>query len=399
MPDQSVTNTLNPIMNTYSRFPITLVSGEGSFVWTEEGTKYLDYSSGIATCNLGHCPEPVKAKLHEQIDSLWHCSNLYHIPVQKTLAEKLTAISCFDQVFFCNSGAEANEAAIKLAKKYANDQEKLTDPQIVSFSQSFHGRTGTTMAATAQSKIHEGFAPLTPGFTYLPFNGPSSLDNLTELQPAAVIIELVQGEGGVRPADKGWIQQLAALCRKHDSLLIIDEIQTGIGRTGSMFAYEQYGIEPDIVTLAKGLGSGFPVAAMLAKGTASEAFQPGTHGSTFGGNPLAMTAALATLETIEEENILANVSALSEQLYSHLKTLQQQFPVIEDVRGAGLLAGIQFKNGAKPVMQALQKKQVLCLLAGPDVLRILPPLTTTEDELALFITHLKETLNEQEDAS
>src|SRR5699024_8617833 len=284
----------DPIMNTYGRFPITLVKGKGSYVWDEDGKKYLDYSSGIATCNLGHVPDAVESAVQEQLSELWHCSNLYHIPAQEKLAKALVEHSCGDQVFFCNSGAEANEAAIKIAKKYGHEVLKQDSPLIITFNNSFHGRTMATLSATGQEKIQNGFAPLTPGFAYLPFNEESALEELVEKQPAAVLLELVQGEGGVIPADAAWVKKLATICKENYILLMIDEIQTGMGRTGKLFAYEHYGIEPDVISLAKGLGSGFAIGAIVAKQHVSNVFSAGTHGSTFGGNPLASTAGVAT---------------------------------------------------------------------------------------------------------
>ncbi|MCR6110837.1 acetylornithine transaminase [Bacillus sp. A301a_S52] len=399
MPDTASINKLSAVMSTYSRFPITVTKGKGSYMWDDVGEKYLDYTSGIATCNLGHCPDSVQLALHEQVDQLWHSSNLYHIPQQTQLAEKLTAVSCFDQAFFCNSGAEANEAAIKLAKKYAHDHQLTHKNQIVSFTSSFHGRTGTTMAATAQSKIHQGFAPLTPGFHYCEFNDQEAIEGIDYDTTIAVILELIQGEGGVRQANKEWVQTLVANCKKHNVLVIIDEIQTGMGRTGSLFAYEHYDIEPDIITLAKGLGSGIPVGAMLAKQHVSQSFQPGTHGSTFGGNPLAMTAGIATLNTLTTDHILANVVQLSSTLFKELEEMKKSIDQIEEVRGLGFLIGIKFSHEVSPLVKKLRDKNILCLIAGPKVLRILPPLNTTETEMKTFISALKNILTDQEDAS
>ncbi|MBP1970130.1 acetylornithine aminotransferase [Virgibacillus natechei] len=396
MSETVTTPTTSAVMNTYGRFPITLVKGKGSYVWDDNDEKFLDYTSGIATCNLGHVPEQVKSKVMEQLDTLWHCSNLYDIPSQQELATVLAENSCFDKVFFCNSGAEANESAIKIAKKYAKDKGHSKKTEFVTFHNSFHGRTGTTMAATGQEKIQQGFTPLTPGFRYLPFNDANALAQINDQQTTAVILELVQGEGGVYPAEQAWIKQLEALCKKEDILLIIDEIQTGIGRTGTLFAYEQYGIEPDVITVAKGLGSGFPVGAMLAKEAVANSFQPGTHGSTFGGNPLAMSAGLATIDTILSEDILPEVSAKGLWLTSKLEELQQEFSSIEQVRGLGLLIGIQLSTDAKVLISECRKRGLLVLPAGANVLRVLPPLTTTYEELERFVDTLKQILTELE---
>ncbi|GAE92134.1 acetylornithine aminotransferase [Gracilibacillus boraciitolerans JCM 21714] len=256
--------------------PITLVEGKGgSYVWDDQGKKYLDYSSGIATCNLGHVPEVVEKAVQEQLSKLWHCSNLYHIPNQEKLAQVLTENSCGDQVFFCNSGAEANEAAIKIAKKYGHDVLEQDSPLIVTFKNSFHGRTMATLSATGQQKIQKGFTPLMPGFDYLPFNDKKALEQLKEKKPVAVLLELVQGEGGVIPADSEWVKQLESICKEQNILLMVDEIQTGMGRTGTLFCYQHYGIEPDVISLAKGgLGSGFPIGAIIAKEHVAKVFSP-----------------------------------------------------------------------------------------------------------------------------
>lgn len=380
----------NNLMHTYNRFPISLVKGKGSYVWNEKGEKFLDYTSGIATCNLGHVPDQVQQKLKEQVDTLWHCSNLYAIPSQVSLAAVLAKNSCMDQVFFANSGAEANEAAIKIAKKYAKDSGHPERTEIVTFKNSFHGRTSATLAATGQKKIQEGFTPLTPGFRYLPFNDYESLKQINNEKTTAVLLELVQGEGGVHPADKQWVSELADLCKAADILLMIDEIQTGIGRTGTLFAYQQYGVEPDVITLAKGLGSGFPVGAMLAKEHAAKSFQPGSHGSTFGGNPLAMTAALATLEEILGHNLLSDVCEKAEWLRNELETVKQNFSCIKEVRGTGFLIGVEFYNEAGSLISSFREKGILVLAAGAKVLRILPPLTTSQEELEIFTDTFKE---------
>lgn len=388
--------TTSAVMNTYGRFPVTLVKGKGSNVWDDNGQKFLDYTSGIATCNLGHVPDDVNRKVKEQLDTLWHCSNLYNIPPQQELATVLTENSCFDQVFFCNSGAEANEAAIKIAKKYAIDKGESEKTEIVTFTNSFHGRTGATMAATGQEKIHQGFTPLTPGFRYLPLNDFDALTQINDGKTTAVLLELVQGEGGVHPAGLAWISELAALCKKEDILLMIDEIQTGIGRTGTLFAYEQFGIEPDVITSAKALASGLPVGAMLAKESVAQSFQPGSHGSTFGGNPLVMSAGLATMEAIMHENILSGVTEKAKWLSGKLEELKQEFSNIEEVRELGLLIGIQMTDEVASWISAFREKGILVLAAGSNTIRILPPLTTTKEELEHFIQTFKQLLMEKE---
>ncbi|MBT2733975.1 acetylornithine transaminase [Bacillus sp. ISL-7] len=388
----SINNSISlasPVMATYSRFPVTVVKGKGSYVWDEKGTQYLDFTSGIATCNLGHVPDVVKEALEEQLQNLWHCSNLYNIPNQQQLAALLTANSCGDQVFFCNSGAEANEAAIKLARRYANKVKGKESPEIVTFQQSFHGRTLATLSATGQEKIQQGFFPLVSGFNYLPFNDEEALELLYTLEPAAVLLELVQGEGGVIPANQEWVSKLAKICQEREILLMVDEIQTGIGRTGTLFAYEQYGIEPDVISIAKGLGSGFPIGAIIAKEEAAKGFDPGSHGSTFGGNPLATVAGLATVTHITESNLLNNANEISGYLDKKLQELKEKYSFIKDIRGLGLLKGMVVETNALGIVQKAIENHLLILTAGPNVVRILPPLTVTKEEINEFIKALE----------
>jgi len=378
-------------MATYTRFPVTVVKGKGSYVWDDQGEQYLDFTSGIATCNLGHVPDVVKEKLEDQLQNLWHCSNLYNIPNQQKLAALLTANSCGDQVFFCNSGAEANEAAIKLARRYANKVKGIEAPEIVTFQQSFHGRTLATLSATGQEKIQQGFYPLVTGFTYLPFNDEEALELLYTIEPAAVLLELVQGEGGVIPANQEWVNKLAKICKERDILLMVDEIQTGIGRTGTLFAYEQYSIEPDVISIAKGLGSGFPIGAIIAKEEAAKGFDPGSHGSTFGGNPLATAAGVATVTHIKDTNILKQANEMASYLDKKLHVLKEKYSFIEDIRGLGLLKGIVVETNALEIVQKAITNQLLILTAGPNVVRILPPLTVTKEEINEFIKALEKT--------
>ncbi|WP_347550172.1 acetylornithine transaminase [Pseudalkalibacillus hwajinpoensis] len=374
-------STQTSIMKTYNRLPITAIKGEGSFLYDENGTEFLDFTSGIATCNLGHQPESVKKKVTEQLDLLWHCSNLYHIPKQQELADLLTDKSSFDEVFFCNSGTEANEAAIKLVRKWSGKDS------IVTFTKSFHGRTLGSLSATAQPNLQEGFGSMLEGFYYFPYNEFDSLAKIEELKPAAVMFELVQGEGGVRQADKEWIAQLVKICQANNILLVVDEVQTGIGRTGTLFAHEQYDFEPDIMTLAKGLGSGFPIGAMLAKGSIAKAFGPGAHGSTFGGNPLASSAAVETVK--EVSSLLKHVNSTSDYLIKELQHLAEHHSSISEVRGLGLLIGVEVKEAASYVTK-LRDKGVLVLTAGPTVIRILPPLNVSHQEANQFLSVLTE---------
>ncbi|GAV20147.1 acetylornithine/N-succinyldiaminopimelate aminotransferase [Mariprofundus micogutta] len=367
-------------MNTYARFPLTLVKGKGTRVWDDAGHAYLDFISGIAVNTLGHGHQAMVEALSDQAETMLHCSNLFHIPKQQQLAEKLVALSGLGSAFFCNSGAEANEAAIKLARKFHYDRDS-SRRTIITATQSFHGRLLSTLTATGQDKVKVGFDPLPPGFTHVPLNDIQALKEAVTSQTAAILLEPLQGEGGVNVADATYLQAVRQLCDEHGILLMLDEVQTGIGRTGSMFAFEQAGITPDILTLAKGLGSGVPIGAMLASETVAASFGPGTHGSTFGGNPLSCSAALTVLEVIESEALLDNVEKRGEQLKSGLLALQQRFPVIQDVRGQGLLVGAELSVEAAPFVIAARDEGLMVLLAGPNVLRFLPPLNVSEDEI------------------
>jgi acetylornithine/N-succinyldiaminopimelate aminotransferase len=391
MVQKTSVSSISPVMATYGRFPVTLVKGKGSYVWNDQGTQFLDFTSGIATCNLGHVPDVVKTKLEEQLQNLWHCSNLYNIPNQEKLAGLLTANSCGDQVFFCNSGAEANEAAIKLARRYSQKVKGTDSFEVITFQQSFHGRTLATLSATGQEKIQQGFFPLVPGFRYLPFNDEDALEQLINLKPAAVLLELVQGEGGVIPARTDWVKKLESICEENEILLMVDEIQTGIGRTGTLFAYEQYGISPDVISIAKGLGSGFPIGALIAKEKVAKGFEPGTHGSTFGGNPLATAAGLATIEHIVESNLLTQVNEIAGYMEEKLSVLKEKYSFIKEIRGKGLLIGIEVDTNALEIVQKAIEHQLLLLTAGANVVRILPPLTVLKEEIHEFVEKLEKT--------
>ncbi|MBU9714029.1 aspartate aminotransferase family protein [Evansella tamaricis] len=388
-------NQWNPIMGTYQRYPLTLVKGKGSYVWDDKGKKYLDFTSGIATCNLGHVPDAVKKAVASQLEDLWHCSNLYDIPAQQKLAGKIVEHSFGDQVFFCNSGAEANEGAIKLARRYAQKVKGTNAFEIVTFQKSFHGRTLATLSATGQAKIQDGFSPLVGGFRYLPYNDFEALEHLVHSETCAVLLELVQGEGGVVSADYEWLINLSDLCKEKEILFMVDEVQTGIGRTGKLFAYENYGVEPDVMTIAKGLGSGIPIGALVAKGHVAAAFEAGTHGSTFGGNPIASTAGFETLNYLLTKGVLEAAKGLGEYLGQRLWDLLRRFPKqIKEVRGLGLLRGLYINGEAKDIITKARGKQVLLLPAGPDVVRILPPLTATVQEVDVLIGVLEEILAE-----
>jgi acetylornithine/N-succinyldiaminopimelate aminotransferase len=366
---------------TYARYPITFVKGEGSRLWDDKGKEYIDLMSGISVTNLGHAPKQVKEKLIAQLDQLWHTSNLFHIPNQEKFAKLLTDNSCADAVFFCSTGAEANEAAIKLARRYSQKVKKSERYEIITFQMSFHGRTLATLTATGQDKVKEGFHPLPDGFVYADYNDIESVKSLLSDKTCAIMLELVQGEGGVLPVDPAFIQQVAELCKQEDLLLILDEIQTGMGRTGKLFAYEHYGIEPDIFTLAKGLGSGFPIGAMLGKAKLTEAFNAGSHGSTFGGTPIATAAGIATLETILGENLVERAAELGQFA---LETLQSQLagnPLVQEVRGQGMLIGIACTQPISEVVSEIHKQGVMVITAGPNVIRLAPSLAIPKEDL------------------
>lgn len=369
----------------YKRWELEIVEGKGAKVIDANGTEYLDFVSGIAVCNLGHCHPAVVEAVQAQLQKLWHVSNLFENSLQEEVASLLVANSDGQRVFFCNSGAEANEAAIKLARKYTGKSKILT------FHQSFHGRTFATMTATGQEKIHSGFGPLLPTFAYLPFNDAAALEQAMDHEVAAVMVEAVQGEGGVTPAQAEFLQAAEKLCKQYGALLIIDEVQTGIGRTGKAFAYQHYGISPDIITVAKGLGNGIPVGALVGKEELADTFSAGTHGTTFGGNMIAMSAAKAVLENVMQPEFLENVT---EKAAYFMDLLQEaaSLPVVKEVRGKGLMIGIECNIEAAPFVTELQKKGLLVLVAGPNVVRLLPPLTVTREELETAASLIKEVL-------
>lgn len=371
----------NALFPTYARFPLTLVRGEGSRVWDDQGNEYLDFASGLAVNNLGHAPERVKEALIRQLDELWHVSNLFHIPQQQQLARLLMDNSCADAVFFCNSGAEANEAAIKLARRYHRKMLGNGRHEIITFRQSFHGRTLATLTATGQDKVKDGFDPLPAGFVYAPYNDAAQLESFINDRTCAIMLEFVQGEGGVVPADPAFVREIARLCDIHGLLLIADEIQTGMGRTGTLFAYQQYEVEPDIITLAKGIASGFPMGAMLGKAKLAEAFGPGAHASTFGGNPLACAAAVATVETMLAQNLPERAGVMGEKAMRMLEEALADHPFVREIRGLGLLIGIACAGPVADLIADIHREGLLVVSAGPNVIRLLPNLLVSEEEL------------------
>ncbi|WP_028593772.1 acetylornithine transaminase [Paenibacillus assamensis] len=380
---------------TYNRYPITLVKGEGSRLWDENGREYLDFMSGLAVTNLGHVPEQVKARLTEQLDALWHVSNLFHIPQQEQAAKLLTEHSCADAVFFCNSGAEANEAAIKLARRYHQKIANTGRYEVITFEQSFHGRTLATLTATGQDKVKDGFTPLPEGFRYAPYNDIQALEAAITDKTCAIMLEMVQAEGGVIPITAEFAEGVANLCTVHGLLLIIDEVQTGVGRTGRWFAHEHFGLKPDIFTVAKGLGSGFPVGAMLAKQYLRDAFGPGTHGTTFGGTPIAMAAVLGTLETHIEERIPERVAEISSYLLAQLHQKLGAHPKVKVIRGMGLIVGIEYDGAAGEMIAQMHQEGLLVVPAGPNVIRLLPSLRVTKEEINAAVAIIERVLTEQ----
>ena len=383
------------VMTTYGRFPLALERGQGCRVWDTEGREYLDFVAGIATCTLGHAHPALVAAVTRQIQTLHHVSNLYYIPVQGELAKWLTEHSCTDRAFFCNSGAEANEGAIKLARKYAHEKLNIANPVILTAHASFHGRTMATITATGQPKYHKGFSPLMPGFHYVPYNDIEGLESAiaeldsNERQVAAILLEALQGEGGVRPGDIAYFQRVREICDEKGILLILDEVQVGMARTGKMWGYENLGIEPDIFTSAKGLGGGIPIGAMLCK-SFCDVFEPGSHASTFGGNPFVCAVALEVCQTIEAESILANVQERGEQLREGLRAIATKYPhLIAEVRGWGLINGMELKAEIEltsiELVNAAIEQGLLLVPAGPKVVRFVPPLIVTAAEVDLAL--------------
>ncbi|MFN6558886.1 MAG: aspartate aminotransferase family protein [Nostoc sp. ChiSLP01] len=379
------------VMHTYGRFPLALERGAGCRVWDTQGREYLDFVAGIATCTLGHAHPVMVEAVTRQIQKLHHVSNLYYIPEQGELAKWLVEHSCADRVFFCNSGAEANEAAIKLARKYAHTVLDIEKPIILTANASFHGRTLATITATGQPKYQKHFDPLMPGFHYVNYNDINSVEvAVSELDEgdyrvAAILIEPLQGEGGVRPGDIAYFQKLRQICDETGILLIFDEVQVGMGRSGKFWGYEHLGVEPDIFTSAKGLGGGIPIGAMMSK-KFCDVFQPGEHASTFGGNPFVCGVALSVCQTLERENILQNVEDRGEQLRTGLKAIAAKYPHhISEVRGWGLINGLELRSEvaltAADVVNAAINEGLLLVPAGPKVIRFVPPLIVTEAEV------------------
>ncbi|AMX04079.1 acetylornithine aminotransferase [Microbulbifer thermotolerans] len=370
-------------MQNYGDRTLTLVRGEGNYVWDDAGQRYLDAIAGIAVCGLGHCHPAVTEALHDQARTLLHVSNLYNIPAQEQLADRLVYLSGMDNVFFSNSGAEANEAAIKLARRLGNERGYAV-PKIVVMEGAFHGRTLATLTATGNEKVQQGFAPLPEGFLRAPFDDPDAINQLAAEHPdiVAVLVEPVQGEGGIRVPAHDYLNRLRNLCDKHDWLLMLDEIQTGNGRSGKLFAYQHNDILPDVVTTAKGLGNGVPIGACLARGKAARLFTAGSHGSTFGGNPLACRAALAVLDTLENQWLIERAEKLGARLLQQLRQQLAGCDAVVDIRGLGLLVGVALDRPCGEIVEMARAEGILINVTAGNVVRLLPPLTLTDDECA-----------------
>ncbi len=370
-------------MNTFGdRTPVCFDYGKGIKLWDANGQKYFDFLGGIAVNILGHAHPALVRAICKQAEKLIHCSSLYYIKTQAKLAKVLAENSCTNRVFFCNSGAEANEGAIKLARLYYRKKGIDNKYEIITLKKSFHGRTMTTLSATGQEKYQKPLTPLTPGFKHVEINNINELENEISENTCAVMLEPIQGESGVNPLSVEFMKGVRRLCDEKDLLLVLDEIQTGIGRTGKLFGYEHFGIEPDIFTLAKALGGGFPIGAVCAKEEAAAAFEPGDHGSTFGGNPLACAAALSVMETIEKEELLANCTKMGEYFFEKLEGLKDKHSLIGEIRGKGLMIGIELnEERAATVKDKCLKQGYLVGSVGTGIIRMLPPLIVTKKNI------------------
>jgi acetylornithine/N-succinyldiaminopimelate aminotransferase len=370
------------LLQNYKQQPIVLERGQGARVWDADGRQYLDLLGGIATCALGHCHPEVVAAVKAQVDKLWHVSNVFYSEPQIELAAQLTGLSGLPRAFFCNSGAEANEALLKLARKAMKDRGKPERFEVLTFENSFHGRTLATVTATGQAKYQKGFEPLPAGFKHVPYGDLEATRNAVGPQTAAILVEPIQGEGGVRTAPAGFLKALRALCDEHGILLMVDEVQTGLGRTGKMFGYQHEGIQPDAISLAKSLGNGLPIGAMLCSEELGKSLPTGTHGSTFGGNLVAATAANTVVRIVSRPETLRDVAEKGEYFIARARELQQRLPtLIKDVRGKGMLLGIELNQEVAPLVSKLREAGLLVNAAGEKTVRFAPPYTVTREEL------------------
>ena len=369
------------VMNTYARLPVSFSRGEGAWLWDNEGNRYLDGLSGIAVNTLGHAHPRYTAALTAQIGKLIHCSNVYRVEGQELLADRLCNLSAMQEVFFCNSGCEANEAAIKLARMYGH-KKGIENPSIIVMEKAFHGRTLATLSATGNRKVQAGFEPLVTGFVRVPYNDLEAIRQVAQHNSSvvAILVEPIQGEGGIRQGDISYMQELRRICDGQDWLLMLDEVQCGMGRTGKWFAYQHAGILPDVMTLAKGLGSGIPIGACLASGKASGIFGPGNHGSTFGGNPLACTAGLETLNILEEDGLLPHAEKLGGLICRNLESGLQGVKGVVEIRGQGLMIGVELAKPCGDIVKQALARGLLINVTADNVIRLLPPLVMTEAE-------------------
>ena len=384
------------MFQTYGRFPITLVKGDGCRLWDDEGREYLDFVAGIAVCSLGHSSPLVRRVLEEQAGKLIHVSNLYYTEPQTDLAQLLVENSFADRVFFCNSGAESNEAAIKLARKYSMEKFGPDRHVIISMRNSFHGRTMATLSATGQEKIRTGYDPLLQGFRFVPFNDIKALEASMGEDVCAVMMEPIQGEGGVVCPDPGYLEKVRALCNEKGMALIFDEVQVGMGRTGKLFAHEHYGVTPDIMTLAKALGNGLPIGAMLSTEELARAFGPGSHATTFGGTPLATAVSKAVLKSLLDDGWVLNAKNMGEYFKAGLNRLSDKYDLIKDVRGLGLIIGVELDVPGAPVVEVCRQKGFLIICAQEKVLRFVPPLIVKKEEIDLLLEALDNIFNDME---
>ncbi len=386
---------MSSLMNTYGARTLTLTKGEGSRVWDDAGKSYLDGISGIAVCGLGYSHPAVTKALSEQAATLLHVSNLYNIPQQQQLADLLIEVSGMDKVFFSNSGAEANEAAIKIARKFGNEKG-VKNPSVIVMSNSFHGRTLATLSATGNTKVQIGFEPLVEGFIRVDFNDVEGVKKAAAEHSniVAILVEPVQGEGGVRVPAPDYLNQLRAICDQNDWLLMLDEIQTGNGRTGTYFAYEHNGIKPDVVTTAKGLGNGVPIGACLARGRAAEVLQPGNHGTTFGGNPLACSAGIAVIQTLLASDLIARAKTLGEALLGKFQQALSNNPKVVEIRGKGLMLGIELNAPCPELVQKARDKGILINVTAGNTIRLLPTFILTDAEADELVNKVVELVNE-----
>ena len=375
---------MSHVMNTYKRLPVAFERGEGSWLWDTQGKRYLDALAGIAVCGVGHSHPKLTAVMRDQVGRLVHTSNLYGITLQEHLADRIAGISGMDNVFFCNSGCEANEAAIKLARYYGH-QKKIESPAIIVLEKAFHGRTIATLSATGSRKVQAGFEPLVAGFVRVPFDDLEAVRRVAENNRSvvAVLVELIQGEGGINVCGPDYLHGLREICDAHQWLLMLDEVQSGTGRTGKWFAFQHAGVKPDVVTLAKGLGNGVPIGACLAAGAAADLFKPGSHGSTFGGNPLVCAAALATLDIIEQEGLMNNAVEIGDFIRAGFAERLAGNSGVRDIRGMGLLVGIELAHPCGELVQLALDQGLLINVTADNVVRLLPPLNFTREQAVM----------------